>query len=303
MIRFWLLACCIVPALVSGTGCSSQTSQAQKQGLPLKPMPTELAARTKDETARFAKGHPLTAAQQAAVRDAVSRINPKGSTMRNDLAIATEIRGFGPGAIPVLANLLESPDDSLRAKAALGLNYFVRPRERIGANYQPIESLLILLFRRSVLDRNVEVRKEAVAVLRAIGKARFPSIPDGVKAGLEEAATSDPNLGVRELGPGLRRGSRAGSPEPEEKGDCGLMAIAFGGRCCTARPPQASAQQKGVPNLPGTPFFLKRPLPYAILSFVPRCKPARRGAATGGRRSCISCKAHRQPCHPPRPRS
>lgn len=190
---------------VTGTGSTRPFTRA---------VPTEVAEQVATAVRKSEEEHPLSASEKERVNSAIGGLNPRSVSLSKEHL--ETIRTIGPSSIPVFTRSLESSDVKLREKAIVGLGVLSKPREFITDDYKPVESALIALYRRSLLDESASVRGYAVAGLSGIGQKRRPNIPDGVKAGLKFAAEEDPDPKIRRLAQGYREHLRLVDPTTNE---------------------------------------------------------------------------------------
>jgi HEAT repeat protein len=207
---------CVAGLALLAAGCPTHSDQTTSAGVFTKDIPKDLATETSDRIAGLSKKSPLAPEAAKGVRDTVAAINLKRPPRKCQEWSA--IRKVGAPAIPTIADLLTSPDEDLRRKAISAVGCLQKPKERVGEpGYEETEALLILLYRRSLLDRSVMVRRAAMAGLSGIGWQRARSIPEGVKVGLEQAARDDPDRQNREMAQRFREYLKLAPPNPDPK--------------------------------------------------------------------------------------
>ena len=181
----------------------------------LKELPSGLKKEIADNHAVLSKDLPVSGEALAEVRKYVGKIDPKWTHRNKD---AREVlQHFDAAAVPVLAELLTSEDDTVRQKAVVGLRYLVKPPEHV-LDYRSVsEKTMVALFRRCTFDRKKNIRRLAIGALYRMGMARHDNIPEGIKIGLEQAAASDPDPKLRELAQVAREtlGLAPASPDRE----------------------------------------------------------------------------------------
>ena len=206
--------CALSAVLIYAAGCSTERGEEPLSKVFLRRVPKDLATEISDRIASLSKKSPLTPEAAKGVRDFVAGLDLKRLLRKYEDWAA--IRKVGAPAIPTIAELLTSPDEELRPKALYALHCLTKPKVRDAEpGYEETESLLILLYRRSLLDRSVMVRRAAIAGLSGIGWSRRRSIPEGVKVGLEQAALSDPDRQNREMAQRFRQDLKLAPPNPD----------------------------------------------------------------------------------------
>lgn len=103
-----------------------------------------------------------------------------------------------PGIIPLIARYLTYTDDSYRLKVATAFTYLIQPdvvNPNINSN---AEHGLLLLFRRSILDKDNRIRNVAAEALFNVGSRHKGAVPGEVIDGLNEVKLNDPDLSLRE---------------------------------------------------------------------------------------------------------
>ncbi len=183
--------------LMYAIACYAQSDEAQESCLFYKAVSPELTREINEHLEKFAESQPLSAEKAHEVRELVRKINIKCSDLNDPLW--PRIREIGPPSIPIIAKGLLSQDSQSRRKALMALGTMSKAREYITAEYEPTEKLLILLCRRSLLDKDVEIRLKAVAMLAGMGFQRIPKVPESIQTALVETMASDPELRVRQL--------------------------------------------------------------------------------------------------------
>lgn len=172
-----------------------QPENASRRGPYLRPCPPDLALQLNEQLKAAAADHPLTSAGEQQIRAAVLSLDVEHRWKTEDQYEL--LRRTGAAALTVIAEVLKSDDEATRTKGLAALGQLVLPREHITDAYARTEALLILLARRSLLDKSPANRQKAVAILGGIGSHRMPKVPEGVRIGLTDAMRSDADPQVR----------------------------------------------------------------------------------------------------------
>ncbi len=177
-------------SLCSLSGCADE-SVGTTPSLYYRSVQAPLSASIESGLSAISKAKPLSPELRETVRTAVKTFNHRNA--RQSKAQMDAIRKVGAGAIPVLADLLSSQDDLIRANSMVALGSLVPGRwKQTDYRYDNMEPVLTLLGQRSLLDRNARVRLLALGILGSIGFRHHGDVPQGVVAGLEQAL-SDPD--------------------------------------------------------------------------------------------------------------
>ncbi|MEN6521813.1 MAG: hypothetical protein ABFD46_11775 [Armatimonadota bacterium] len=176
--------------------CSSIVGAQSDQPVFRENMPSELLKELNEKLTAFRIKYPLSSETEKCVSEAVASLK----LVCPSLSIENEkkIQKAGPGAIRVIAELLTAQDKELRLRALMALGIFMKIREEITDEYTEYENLLILLYRRSLFDMDVEMRNGAVWSLFGVGSQRFPKIPPSIINALKDAWINDPDTKVRD---------------------------------------------------------------------------------------------------------
>ena len=222
-VSFWAIGAGTSDASSNGS-CAAQPAASADEPTPeelrdrrifLKELPSGLKKRIADNLATLSKDLPLSAEAAAEVRAYVGKIDPKWTHRNKDAREALQY--FGTAAVPVLAELLTSEDDTVRQKAVVGLKYLAKPKERVLDYWSVSEKTMVAVFRRCTFDRKKNIRRLAIGALYTMGMARYRNIPEGIKIGLEQVAVSDPDPKLRDLAQEAREtlGLAPASPDRE----------------------------------------------------------------------------------------
>ncbi len=150
-------------------------------------VPSELTNGIESGLRDISTANPLTPKVREEVRTIVKEINWKGppSAIREQ---RRRLRKIGDGAIPLIADLLSSPDAALRSNCHTALRSFIPFRGNTWTKQyaDQIAPTLILLCRRSLLDRDLRVREMALGGLESIGSGHPRPLPEGLLTGIEQ---------------------------------------------------------------------------------------------------------------------
>ncbi len=176
------------------TGCG-RLSGLQPSGIYYRQVPEELTASIDAGLRQMSQAKPLPPEVQDEVRTAVNG-------MAKDTSLSPQqwktIKEIGDGALPIVADMLTSPDDSLRLRAVISLTAFERPSP---AGQTPeyrakTEPALLQVCRRSLLDRSYDVREEAFGLIFRLGVRRPRTQLAPILAAFREAL-NDPDERIR----------------------------------------------------------------------------------------------------------
>jgi hypothetical protein len=211
-LNYVLTVCILTMILLSG--CANAAEEDAKT-IYYKGVPGSLTADLASAIKDFSQEKPLTDEAKATVRTAIGATNLRYPARRKQqLKI---IRETGEGSIPVMAEALTSQDETTRQKAILALSAFHRIPPKFTEDYlTKTEPLLIMLYRRSLVDKNIEVRRKALGSLTEIGIWRKKDhLPDGVLAGIEQAL-EDPDENMRLRAQEAKEALGLSPPTPRE---------------------------------------------------------------------------------------
>jgi len=171
----------------------------------LEEVPRDLAQQIRGLRTALLEKDALSKEAADTVRWAVMRMDLSGGAEaeKNNRQQEAKIREVGPSAVCVIDAMMPSYKDERRRRTNLALMSFIRNREHTSEGYAQVESLVVLMLRRSLRDINAGVRGFAMDALYAVGKARLPEVREGVIAGFE-TALKDPDPKLREKAQGYR---------------------------------------------------------------------------------------------------
>lgn len=155
-----------------------------------KQVPVELTKKLTEQIASYKKKYAITDELIKYVRTPIEskdikHLNPD------------EIQQSGKVLIPAIAEMLVSEDEKVRQNAVVALGMSFSYNEQTPKEMEEDDSLRGLLFRRTLFDKNKQVRMLAVNYTKRLAFARLENIPEDVTIGLKEAL-KDPDQEIRE---------------------------------------------------------------------------------------------------------
>ncbi len=177
-------------------GCAQQQNGSQNS-IYMRPVPAAVSSDVASAIESLTKANPITAEARENVRSALAGMDA-GDAWGKSREKVKALRDAGMTAIPLVAETLNSREDGARLRAIVALRMiYISPKSAKQSRTQ-IESLLINISRRSLADKDIRVREEALGFLITLGLHRPPNrIPAGVVMGLEEAL-KDPSESIRQ---------------------------------------------------------------------------------------------------------
>jgi HEAT repeat protein len=157
------------------------------------PVPRDVSGEIDRVAADIGRTRPLSTHQRTHLSAAISDLNLSASS--KNVEEESVIRGVGLPAVPVVEELLRSPNVVTRRKAASAMSTLSVALVST-SDWDKGASAMVLLSRRSLLDRDVEVRLRVLSVLGGIGFVERKKLPAELAAALEEAL-QDPEERVR----------------------------------------------------------------------------------------------------------
>jgi hypothetical protein len=182
-------------ALWAIAGCAERIAE-QSRGIYYKPVPDAL---TRDIGVAFqgiSDKRRVTTNERRALVSVVKQLKENQPVGLSERRV---VLGLGDAAFPVFAELLNSQSQATRMRALLALGTHMR----MSKDFTPVyltqtEPAIALLCRRSMFDKDYNVRARALACFCGLGTAHDPDrIPAGVVAGLEQGLR-DPDRRLRD---------------------------------------------------------------------------------------------------------
>ena len=173
-------------------GCAGQQPAPDSSAF-RSPVPGDLSAETQKVLKEIEQTRPVSADEKSRLRNVISDLNLSTSAKNADEE--SVIRAAGLPVIPIADAMLLSSDVATRQKAADGLCVLTVSLART-PDWEKGSRALLLISRRSLLDKDTTVRLYALSILEGVGFRSRDNLPTGLAAALEEAI-QDPEARIR----------------------------------------------------------------------------------------------------------